>query len=161
MTDLLLYCLIPALVFAACAWYLWRRRDRARFRYGFAYRINQEYPKGDKMEAKYLLVVKVRDGLIIRDTPRPASQGGIERRRVGAGSALMAYLIINIDGVEYAWIVPKDPQKPEWVRVDDGNIEYVEVIDIQPERGGMSDVAEAIRYAADTLAAALKGKDLI
>ena len=154
--DLLLYCLIPALVFAACAWYLWRRRDQARFRYGFAYRINQEYPKGDMMEAKYALVCRVPQGLVIRDRPGPASAGAIERRKAGPNSILLAYHIINIDGVEYAWLVPKDPQKPEWVRVDDGNIEYVEVIDIQPERGGMSDVAEAIRYAADTLAAAIK-----
>ena len=154
MTDLPLYCLIPALVFAACAWHLWRHKDQTRFRYGFAYRLIQEYPKGENMEPKYLLVVKVRDGLIIREAPRP---GARERRpAVGVGSVLMAYLTINIDGVKYAWLVPKDPQKPEWVRVEDSDREYVEVIDIQPEQGGMSDVAEAIRYAADTLAAAIK-----
>ena len=103
------------------------------------------------MEPKYLLIVKVPQGLVIRDTPRPQSQGGIERRRVGAGTPLQAYRIVNVGGVEYAWLVPQNPQKAEWVRVAeaDHSIEYVEVLDMEPENDGLAgairELAAAIR----------------
>ena len=99
------------------------------------------------MEPKYLLIVKVPQGIIIRDTPRPQSQGGIERRRVGVGTTLQAYRIINVNGVDYAWLVPQNPLKAEWARVAeaDGSIEYVEVLDLEPENDGL---AGAIRELA-------------
>lgn len=82
------------------------------------------------MEPKYLLIVKSASGLIVRDTPRAESQGGRRMRGVGVGSALYAYDIHNVGGVEYARLVPQNPQKPEWVRVAeaDRSVEYVDVI---------------------------------
>lgn len=81
---------------------------------------------------KFLLIVKVAKGLVIRDTPRPQSQGAIAMRTVSVGKALYAYQIINIDGVPYARLVPQNPLKPEWVRVSeaDHSIEYVDVIEM-------------------------------
>ena len=107
------------------------------------------------MEPKYLLIVKVPQGLQIRDTPRPQSQGSIARRAVGVGSTLLAYRIINVNGVDYAWLVPQNPQKAEWVRVAeaDHSIEYVEVLEMEPENDGLADaihhLAQAIVVLAD------------
>ena len=87
------------------------------------------------IEPRYLLIVKVRNGLWIRDTPRPKGQGGADMRVVAVGKPLYAYNIINIDGVPYARLVPQNPLKPEWVRVAeaDHSIEYVDVIDLASE----------------------------
>jgi hypothetical protein len=83
------------------------------------------------------------------DTPRPESQGGIARRVVAVGTALDAYSIHNISGVDYARLVPQNPLKREWVRVAeaDHSIEYVDVIPL--EEG--SDIASAIRELADAI----------
>lgn len=85
------------------------------------------------MEPKILLIVKVPKGITVRDTPRPQSQGGREMRTVAVGTALYAYDIHNIDGVDYARLVPQNPQKPEWVRVAEANhsIEYVDVFPLE------------------------------
>ena len=79
-----------------------------------------------------LLIVKAVKGLIIRDTPRPESQGGRAMRSVPVGSALYAYDIHSVNGVDYARLVPQNPLKPEWVRVAeaDHSQEYVDVIDL-------------------------------
>ena len=100
---------------------------------------------------KFLLVVIVPKGLIIRDLPRPQSEGARERRTVPVGTELDAYSIHNISGVPYARLVPQNPQKPEWVRVReaDGSIEYVDVIDLQDEETG--GLAQAIRLLAQAL----------
>jgi len=84
---------------------------------------------------KLLLIVKVPRGLNILDTPRPQSQGAQVRRAVPVGAGLYAYGIHNIAGVDYARLVPQNPLKPEWVRVAeaDHSIEYVDVIDLEPE----------------------------
>jgi len=101
------------------------------------------------MEPKYLLIVKVPRGIVIRDTPRPESKGGRAMRNVAVGAALYAYQIINIEGVDYARLAPQNPQKPEWVRVAeaDHSIEYVDVIKL----GGndsTTDLADAILLLA-------------
>ena len=104
------------------------------------------------MEPKYLLIVKVVKGLVVRDTPRPESQGGRAIRSVGVGSALYAYSIINVGGVDYARIVPQNPQKPEWVRVAeaDGSVEYVDVMELESS-GEQSELAHAINNLADAI----------
>lgn len=104
------------------------------------------------MEPKYLLIVKVPRGLIIRDTPRPESQGGIRMRTEAVGKQLYAYGVHNIDGVDYARLVPQNPQKPEWVRVAeaDHSIEYVDVIPLEESLISGSDaIAKAIDRIAD------------
>ena len=108
------------------------------------------------MEPRYLLIVKVPKGLIIRDTPRPESQGGRNMRAVPAGYQLYAYGIHNIGGVNYARLVPQNPQTPEWVRVAeaDQSIVYVDVIDLGgsavdgPITAALNNIADAIRSKA-------------
>ena len=103
------------------------------------------------MEAKYLLIVKVPRGLVIRDTPRPQSAGGNNMRSVAVGTSLMAYDIHNIFGVDYARLVPQNPLRPEWVRVAeaDHSIEYVDVIPLNtPADSGSTAIADAINRLA-------------
>lgn len=71
------------------------------------------------MEPKYMLIVTERAGLIVLDTPRPQSQGAIRRRAEPVGKALYAYDIIPFGGVPYAYLVPQNAAKPEWVRVSE------------------------------------------
>ncbi len=104
------------------------------------------------MDPKHLLIVKVTKGIYIRDTPRPQSQGGREMRAVAVGTALYAYDIHNIDGVEYARLVPQNPLKPEWVRVAEANhsIEYVDVFPLEQPAEDTALVA-AIRELANAI----------
>jgi len=48
------------------------------------------------------------------------------------GAQIYAYGIHNINGVEYARLVPRDPTRQEWIRVAeaDHSIEYVDVINL-------------------------------
>ena len=103
------------------------------------------------MKPKFLLIVIQPRGLIIRDLPRPQSEGALQRRTVPVGTELDAYSIHNISGVPYARLVPQNPQKPEWVRVReaDGSVEYVDVIDLQDEEEG--GLARAITLLAQAL----------
>ena len=108
------------------------------------------------MPIKYLLIVTVPDGLIVRDIPAPQSMGSRELRRLKRGTHVYAYKILPFRGVPYAWIEPLVPGRVEWVRVAeaDGNLEYVEVTDL----GGEADsVPAAIVRAAEIIAAAMKG----
>jgi hypothetical protein len=107
------------------------------------------------MEPKFLLIVKVSRGVTVRDTPRPQSQGGREMRTVAVGAPLYAYDIHNIDGVEYARIVPQNPQRPEWVRVAeaDHSIGYVDVYPLE-----QSTETSALVSAIRDLANAIRGK---
>lgn len=84
---------------------------------------------------KYTLIVKVPRGLNVLDTPRPQGQGALVRRAEAVGKALDAYSIHNIAGVPYARLVPRDPTKPEWVRVReaDNSIEYVDIIELDDD----------------------------
>lgn len=104
------------------------------------------------MEPKLLLIVSVRDGLIVRDTPRPESRGGKALRKVPVGSQLYAYEIHYFENVAYARIVPINPQRPEWVRVAeaDGGITYVDVIELD-----VIDSSKALANAITLLANAV------
>lgn len=101
------------------------------------------------MEPKYLLIVKVPKGIVIRDTPRPESQGGKALRTVAIGTSLYAYSIINVEGVEYAQLVPQNPLKPEWLRVAeaDHSLEYVDVLELETQ-GENTALANAITLLA-------------
>lgn len=103
------------------------------------------------IEAKYLLIVKVPKGIVVRDRPAPASMGAAQMRTEPVGKSLMAYIIINIQGVDYAGLVPQNPLRSEWVRVAeaDHSIEYVEVMEL--EKGGNQKVADALNRIADAL----------
>lgn len=98
------------------------------------------------MEPKLLLIVQVPRGIVIRDTPRPESKGSRAIRNVAVGTALYAYQIINVEGVEYARLVPQNPQKPEWVRVAeaDRSIVYVDVIKLDSAGDQMSELIDAV-----------------
>jgi hypothetical protein len=103
------------------------------------------------LSPKYLLIVKQPRGLIVRDTPRPESEGSIRLRTEPVGKQLQAYDIHNIGGVSYARLIPQILTKPEWVRVReaDGSVEYVDVIELE---GEVNSLADAVRYLADTIA---------
>lgn len=105
------------------------------------------------MEPRYLLIVKVPKGIVIRDTPRPESQGGRAMRSVAIGTSLYACSIINVDGVEYAQLVPQNPLKPEWVRVAeaDHSMEYVDVLELETQ-----DTNTALANAITLLATAVR-----
>ncbi len=80
-----------------------------------------------------MLIVKVVRGLIVRDTPRPESEGGRPMRSIPVGAQVYAWDIHNIGGVNYARLVSQNPQRPEWVRVSeaDNSIVYVDVIPLE------------------------------
>lgn len=69
------------------------------------------------------------------------------------GKVLSAFTIINIEGVDYAGLIPQNPLKPEWVRVAeaDRSIVYVDVIPVSD--AGNDDIAAAL----NRIAAALEG----
>lgn len=115
-------------------------------------------------EPRYLLIVKVAKGLAIRDTPRPESDGGKRMRNVSVGTALYAYSIHNVGGVEYARLIPQNPQKPEWVRVAeaDRSIEYVDVIGLgDGDEHGMRRALMRLGDAVEQLAERLSGKKIV
>lgn len=103
------------------------------------------------MNPRFLLIVKVPAGLNILDLPRPQSQGARVRRAVPVGSVLQALTIVNVAGAEYGWLVPQDPQKPEWVRVKDANTEYVDRIPLDGINNENAGVALAIKDLADAV----------
>lgn len=101
---------------------------------------------------KYLLIVKPANGLIVRDLPRPESQGAIRLRAEPKGRQLYAYDIHNFDGVPYARLVPRDPNRPEWARVKeaDGLTVYADVVAMDAEETN-GDLAAAIHDLADAI----------
>lgn len=108
------------------------------------------------MNTKFLLIVKPAAGLRIWDTPRPQSEGAILRRAEAKGAMLYASMVINFQGVPYACLVPRDPTKPEWVRVAEAGSkvnEYCEVIVLEDENNN-----DAISAALNRIAAALEKK---
>jgi hypothetical protein len=119
------------------------------------------------MESKYQLIVKVSRGLVVRDRPAPDSQGARKMRAEPIGKILIAYTIINVDGVEYAGLIPQNPLKPEWVRVAeaDHSIEYVEVIPLgesanqQISEGAVMRLADAVENMAEAIWALSKVKN--
>ena len=104
---------------------------------------------------KLLLIVKVVKGLVVRDTPRPESQGGKALRSVPVGAQLYAYDIHYFESVAYARLQPINPQRPEWVRVAeaDGGTEYVDVIELEPAK---DDSTTALADAITLLATAVR-----
>lgn len=101
---------------------------------------------------KYLLIVIAPSGLIVRNTPRPESQGGVKMRIEPVGAQLYAQSLHNIGGVVYALLVPHNPNFPEWVRTaESGGIpHYVDIVALeQTEDNTMSqalnNIAQAIR----------------
>jgi hypothetical protein len=120
------------------------------------------------MEAKYIIIVTEPAGWLIRDTPRPESQGAIRRRAEAPGAQPHAYEILPFDGVPYAYLVPQNSMKPEWARVgeagsvifdEDGNFvrqvagikSYVKVVPIvRPEE---NEIASALREVASAIRA--------
>lgn len=107
-----------------------------------------------EQKPKYLLIVKVPKGVASRRTPRPESQGGLLVRNIAVGTALYAYDIINVDGVNYASIIPLSPTIPEWVRVaeKDHSVEYVDVIPLTASsEDGFADLAKSINSLADSI----------
>lgn len=95
---------------------------------------------------KFLLTVKPPAGLIVLDTPRPLGQGAAKRRVEVKGAQLYAYDIFTFEGgVRYALLVPREPGKPEWVRVAEaGSLvpEYVDVKELAPSQE--YNIAEAL-----------------
>jgi len=109
------------------------------------------------MEPKYQLIVKVPSGMKITNLPRPKSQGRIEMRGVAVGTVLNCTAIINVDGVSYGQLVPQNPQKPEWIRIKDADMEYVDVIPLQSDaQTGSGDIAAAINRLATAVEALRK-----
>lgn len=104
------------------------------------------------MEPKYQLIVRNKTGVVIRDTPRPQSEGGVARRTVPVGTTLMCYTILNVGGVDYAQLVPQNPLKPEWVRVaeSDKSVIYVDVYPLEEESTNDS-IAKALNRIADAI----------
>lgn len=103
---------------------------------------------------RHLLIVKPAIGLKIWDTPRPQSQGAILRRAEPKGAQLYASRIISFAGVPYALLIPRDPTKPEWVRVSEAGSavpEYCEVYDLEVETDQASGVAKQLGRIADAI----------
>lgn len=105
------------------------------------------------MEAKFLLIVKVPRGVIVRDRPAPDSMGAARMRTEPVGKSLNAYIIVNIQGVDYAGLVPQNPLRPEWVRVAeaDHSIEYVEVIKLEGDSASQQVSDAAVQRLADAV----------
>lgn len=103
------------------------------------------------MEPKYQLIVQVAAGVIVRDRPAPQSRGAAKMRAEPVGKTLMAHTIINIEGVDYAGLIPQNPLKPEWVRVAeaDRSIVYVDVIKL--DNNGSGELVNAINRHADAV----------
>lgn len=100
---------------------------------------------------KYLLIVIVPSGLIVRNTPRPESLGGVKLRVESVGAQLYAQSIHNIGGVDYALLVPRNPNQPEWVRVAEagGVPKYVDIIPLEQTENdtvsqALNNIAQAI-----------------
>lgn len=101
---------------------------------------------------KYLLIVTAPRGLIVRNTPRPESEGGVKMRTESVGAQLYAQSLHNIGGVVYALLIPRNPNYPEWVRTAEagGSPKYVDIVPLeQPEDDTVSEalnnIAQAIR----------------
>lgn len=107
--------------------------------------------KGDFMP-RYLLIVTTPSGLVVRNTPRPESLGGVKMRTESVGKQLYAQSLHNIGGVVYALLVPRNPNYPEWVRTAEagGVPSYVDIIDLEQDKNdtvsdALNNIAQAIR----------------
>jgi hypothetical protein len=87
------------------------------------------------LQPKFRLIVTEPAGWRILDRPQPIGGGANSPRSDMVGSLKYAYEIISIEGVPYACLVPKEPNKVEWGRVaEQGGVlfddhgEYVEQV---------------------------------
>lgn len=104
------------------------------------------------MHPQKLLIVTAKKGLVVCDTPRPVSEGGIEIRKVSVGAQVYAYDIHYFDSVPYARLVPANPQRPEWARIAevDGETEYVDVIELETN-DNVGALADSITLLANSI----------
>ena len=104
---------------------------------------------------KYIVVVNVKDGVIVRDRPAPESRGAARIRTEPIGKVLFGWKILNVEGVDYVGLVPQNPLKTEWVRraERDNSIVYVDVqpLDETTNGGESSEIASAINRVAFAL----------
>jgi hypothetical protein len=107
------------------------------------------------MQAKYNILITAKAGLNVWDRPAAQSEGAIKRYAQPCGSTRDAYQIINQDGVPYAQLVPQNPIKPEYMRLNERDMSQVYAIATPLNSGIDSDLAEAIRYLADAILAAI------
>lgn len=115
--------------------------------------------KVPQIKPRYKCVVFAKLGMTSRDTPRSQSDGGIAMNTYKVGDTIYAFQILQVKGVPYAQIVPRDPMKPEWIRVAeaDNAIIYLKVTDLYPDEeqehhGGESDeLARAVNRLADAV----------
>ena len=105
-----------------------------------------------ELAPRYVLVVKVRDGLIVRDRPAPESWGALAVRKVPMGTGLLATAIFEVNGAQYGMLVPSNPFKPEYVRVHDSDHEYVEVVELNAEGEPLAMAVNRLAEAIDKLA---------
>ena len=70
-------------------------------------------------DVRYELKVIVPLGVKIFDSPRPEAKGAQRRRSESVGITLHASDILIIEGVPYGELIPRDPQKPEFVRISE------------------------------------------
>lgn len=103
---------------------------------------------------KIILVTTPR-GLNIWDTPRAQSDGAKLRRAEPVGAVLHAYGIFPFAGVPYAYLVPRDANKPEWCRVSEagGTPAYVRVIELDEGAATGAQIAELTDAIRDLTAA--------
>ena len=108
------------------------------------------------LEPKFLLIVTASDGLIVRNTPRSQSAGGVRLRAEAPGAQLYARSIHNVGGAEYALLAnPRNPNnQPEWVRVSEasGATKYVDIIPLETSDVGQVAALNRIADALEKLA---------
>lgn len=112
------------------------------------------------IKPRYKLTVMVKSGMTSRDKPGSQNDGANAMNTYAVGSPnLYAFQVIQVNGVPYAQIVPRNPTKPEWMRVAeaDNSLIYLKVEDLYPNepvpQSGGSDalLISALTRIADQL----------
>jgi hypothetical protein len=114
------------------------------------------------IKPRYKCVVQAKAGMTSRDTPRSQSDGGVAINNYPVGATIYAFQRLQVKGVPYMQIVPRDPMRPEWMREAeaDNSVIYLKVSDLYPsepaDTGGDSLVAAVDRVANAILLIAVK-----
>lgn len=97
-----------------------------------------------------LVIITERFGMDILDRPISQSEGAKVLRKEQCGTRLTAIAKIFKNGVPYAVLVPREPNKPEYMRIAerDNSIVFAEVIEIEPET---DKIAEAIKELTEVV----------